>query len=62
MSGTGAPVFTFQVSTEDLTATVQTDGPVHPDLLDSMCTRCVELFTRANESLPAEADGDDAEA
>lgn len=51
---------TFQVSTENLTVTVETDGPVHPDLLDSMCIRCVDLFARVNASLPDDAG--DAEA
>lgn len=45
-------MITFQLSTEDFTATVQSDQVAHPDLLDELGRRCVRLFAEANASLP----------
>ncbi len=33
-------------------ATVTTDGPPHPDLLDELSRRVVRIFVDANASLP----------
>lgn len=51
---------TFQLSTDDFTATVQADGPPHPDLLDELGRRCVRLFAEANASLPEASEDDGA--
>lgn len=51
-------MLTFQLSTEDLTATVQHDGSLNSDLLDDLARRCVRMFAEANETLPEEAEGD----
>lgn len=52
---------TFELTSGSFAATVSTDGPLHPDLLDEMSTRCIRLFIDANASLPDEADPDDGE-
>lgn len=39
----GDAVVTFQVSTETITVSVQ-HVPTHPDLLDELGARCVQLF------------------
>jgi hypothetical protein len=51
---------TFQLSTEDFTASVQADQPMHPDLLDELGARCVRLFLEAHAGLP-DGEADDAE-
>lgn len=55
-------MFTFQLSTDTITATVQTDGPVHPDLLDEMGARCIRLFAEGNDSLDYEDDSEPDDA
>ncbi len=53
----GEPVVTFTLSTaEGLRATVTSDGPAHPDLLDELSRRVVRIFVDANASLPDQAD------
>ena len=52
----GDAVVTFQVSTESLTVSVQHDGPTHPDLLDELSARCVQLFADTCATLVDETD------
>lgn len=49
-----------QLATEHITATVSSDDPVHPDLLDEMVARVIRLFEAGNNSLP-EAEEDEGE-
>lgn len=55
-------MFTVQLTSGYLTASVTQDGEIHPDLMDEMAGRCLRLFVEANASLPEYVvDGDDAE-
>jgi len=44
--------FTVQLSNEDYSATISTDEHPHPDLMDSMVSRCEKLFLTTWLALP----------
>ncbi len=44
--------FTVQISNDDITATITTDDPIHPDLMDEMVTRAEKMFLTSWLALP----------